>query len=129
MNTHAQYRTRIVTVNALQWTGSNIAALQTLLAPSSPLWTGIETTKHVGIMVDKPTKSTYEQPHELQHADIGDWIVKYPSGRIAIVRQAHFEEYFEAMPEYRPEFHALPAVDRSVDRSPEEGDRPSLAGA
>lgn len=105
MITH-KYRTRVVTVTAVQWTGDNIAALQDLLAPASPLWTGEETTKHVGVMVDKPAKMAYDSTHELQHADVNDWIVKYPSGRVAIVKQAHFEEYFE--PEERPEFVPLP---------------------
>lgn len=47
--------------------------------------------------MDKPARTQYDPTHELQHADVNDWIVKYPSGRVAIIRQVHFEEYFEPL--------------------------------
>lgn len=90
------FRTRIVTVQAVQWTGENIGAVQILIAPASPLWPHGTTTMHVGLMVDKAHRtSQYDSTHELQFADVGDWIVKYPSGRVSICKAAQFEEFYE----------------------------------
>jgi len=90
-----QFRTCIMTVDAMQWTGTNIAELQALLAPGSPLLAGLEKPTHVGVMCDRVNKGTYDASHDLQHADVNDWVVKYPSGRVAIIKAAHFAEYFE----------------------------------
>lgn len=92
------YRTRIVTVDAVQWTGANLEAVQKLLWPRSPLTSGEEgKVNNLGVYVDKAAPTKYDTRHELAFADVNDWVVKYPSGRVAIVKQPHFEEYFEAV--------------------------------
>lgn len=88
------FRTRVVTVQAVQWTGDNISTVQRLLAPASPLWSP-EGHGSVGVNVDKPRRSTYDSATELQHADKGDWIVKYPSGRVVISKAGHFADFYE----------------------------------
>jgi hypothetical protein len=86
------YRTRVVTAQALQWTGENITAVQVLIAPASPLWATGE--KNIGIKIETQGRGNYGLPHELQFVEPGDWIVKYPSGRIGITKAAQFEEYY-----------------------------------
>ena len=101
------YRTRVVTVQAVQWTGGNITAVQVLIAPASPLW--VEGEKNVGIKVDNQGRGAFGLQHELQFAEVNDWIVRYPSGRVAITKAAIFDEYYEPV-------ESLPAAELEVGR-------------
>jgi len=101
------YRTRVVTVQAVQWTGRNITAVQVLIAPASPLW--VEGEKNVGIKVEPQGRNSYGLQHELQFAEIDDWIVRYPSGRVSITKAAIFDEYYEPV-------ESLPAAELEVGR-------------
>lgn len=107
------YRTRVVTVQAVQWTGENLEVMQTFLAPDSPFVNGrlLDPAKRtLGVYVpDDDAIRTYPSlgPGQVKmaHAGVGDWIVKYPSGRIGISPSPIFDEYYqpietqEAMPE------------------------------
>jgi len=108
MHAIQSYRTRVVTVQAVQWTGGNITAVQVLIAPASPLW--VEGEKNVGIKVEPQGRNSYGLQHELQFAEIDDWIVRYPSGRVAITKAAIFDEYYE------PVERAVPATELEVGR-------------
>jgi hypothetical protein len=80
-------------VEAVQWTGENLAEVQAMLLPESPYLARIsETVSTLGIPVINSDKYI---PRTMKWANIGDYIIKRADGACEVYSKGLFEEWFK----------------------------------
>lgn len=97
-----KYRGQPIEVDAIQWAGDNLAALQAFLAPQqSPLINlgpSSATKPLCGVYVrDRYSEATYPSlgtQYKLEHAHVGDWVLKTVDGEISIVSDVEFQQRY-----------------------------------
>ncbi len=77
------YRTRVTTVEAVQWTGENLVEVQQFVAPASPLLTSRED-RQLGLHV-RDTDAEVKWPSlgkqtKLAFVSVGGWVVRQVGG-------------------------------------------------
>lgn len=108
------------TIEAVKWTGDNLAEVQAFLRPDSPLFNHRQAGPSCLIGLYVVSNKSYS-PYELQFLEVGDWIVQLPKG-FRIMTAEEFAAHYEiAVDEtaYEQSLHGLSAEDAAQIRAHE----------
>jgi len=97
MTTPQSYRSRATTVDAIQWTGDNLRAIQEFVAPASPLYEPGSPALRINVF-DAVSTATYKTlGRQLKSAGVppSGWIVKYSNGDLAVLTSEEFEAAYD----------------------------------